>query len=49
MRRDIMVAKKLGADGVVLGILAAHGKVDIARARIGRTGTAAQPNLPSCL
>jgi copper homeostasis protein len=33
MRRDIMVAKKLGVDGVVLGILDAHGNVDIARSR----------------
>jgi copper homeostasis protein len=33
MRRDIMVAKKLGADGVVLGILDAHGNVDIAPSR----------------
>jgi copper homeostasis protein len=33
MRRDVMVAKKLGADGVVLGILEAHGNVDIARSR----------------
>ncbi|HWO36017.1 MAG TPA: copper homeostasis protein CutC [Candidatus Acidoferrum sp.] len=33
MRRDIMVAKKLGADGVVLGILDAHGNVDVARSR----------------
>jgi len=33
-RRDIMVAKKLGrADGVVLGILDAHGNADIARSR----------------
>jgi hypothetical protein len=33
MRRDVMVAKKLGADGVVLGILEARGNVDIARSR----------------
>ena len=32
-RRDIMLAKKLGADGVVLGILDAHGNADIARSR----------------
>jgi copper homeostasis protein len=32
-RHDIMVAKKLGADGVVLGILDAHGNADIARSR----------------
>lgn len=32
-RGDIMVARKLGADGVVLGILDAHGKVDIALSR----------------
>jgi copper homeostasis protein len=33
MRGDIMVAKKLGADSLVLGILDAHGNVDIARSR----------------
>ena len=33
MRRDIAVAKSLGADGVVLGILDADGNVDIERAR----------------
>jgi copper homeostasis protein CutC len=44
-----MVARKLGADGVVLGILDAHGKVDIALARIGRTGKAAPGNVPPCL
>jgi copper homeostasis protein len=31
MRCDIIAARKLGADGVVLGILDAHGNVDIAR------------------
>src|ERR1700735_1450447 len=30
MRRDIVAAKKLGADGVVVGILHADGSVDIA-------------------
>ncbi len=33
MRSDIIVAKKLGADGVVLGILDAHGMVDTERTR----------------
>jgi copper homeostasis protein len=33
MRRDILVAKKLGADGVVLGILDIHGNVDVERTR----------------
>lgn len=33
MRRDIAVAKQLGANGVVLGILDVHGNVDVARAR----------------
>jgi copper homeostasis protein len=33
MRCDIVAAKKLGADGVVLGILDVHGNVDVARTR----------------
>jgi copper homeostasis protein len=33
MRRDILVARKLGVDGVVLGILEADGNVDIGRTR----------------
>jgi copper homeostasis protein len=33
MRCDIVAAKKLGADGVVLGILDVHGHVDIERTR----------------
>jgi copper homeostasis protein len=33
MRRDIVAAKKLGADGVVVGILNADGSVDIGRTR----------------
>ena len=33
MRRDILVAKKLGADGIVAGILDAKGNVDIERTR----------------
>ena len=33
MRRDIIAAKKLGADGVVVGILDANGTVDIKRTR----------------
>jgi copper homeostasis protein len=33
MRRDILAAKKLGADGVVLGMLEVNGCVDIERAR----------------
>src|SRR5271168_4237540 len=33
MRRDIMAVKKLGADGVVLGILHTDGSVDIDRTR----------------
>jgi copper homeostasis protein len=33
MRRDMVAAKKLGADGVVLGILDVHGHVDIERTR----------------
>ncbi len=33
MRRDILAAKNLGADGVVLGILNADGTVDIPRTR----------------
>jgi copper homeostasis protein len=33
MRRDIALAKRLGADGVVLGILDADGNVDVARTR----------------
>lgn len=31
MRQDVIHAKQLGADGVVLGLLDAHGRVDIAR------------------
>jgi copper homeostasis protein len=31
MQRDIVIAKKLGADGVVLGILDASGRVDVER------------------
>lgn len=33
MRRDIGIAKKLGADGVVFGILDADGNIDISRSR----------------
>jgi copper homeostasis protein len=33
MRRDILVAKKLGADGVVVGVLDTKGNVDIERTR----------------
>ncbi len=33
MRRDIIAARKLGADGVVMGILNADGSVDIGRTR----------------
>jgi copper homeostasis protein len=33
LRRDIAVAKSLGADGVVFGVLDADGKVDIERSR----------------
>jgi copper homeostasis protein len=33
MRRDIAAAKKLGADGVVLGVLCANGGIDIDRTR----------------
>jgi len=33
MRKDILVAKSLGADGVVLGILGPEGNVDISRTR----------------
>ncbi|WP_025762643.1 copper homeostasis protein CutC [Dyadobacter tibetensis] len=33
MRRDIALAKKLGADGVVLGLLMPDGQVDIARTK----------------
>jgi copper homeostasis protein len=33
MRRDIATAKKLGADGIVLGILDADGNVDVSRSR----------------
>ena len=33
MRRDIALAKRLGANGVVFGILDVHGNVDIARTR----------------
>jgi copper homeostasis protein len=33
MRRDIQLAKRLGAHGVVFGILDVHGKVDVARTR----------------
>ncbi|QRR02665.1 copper homeostasis protein CutC [Dyadobacter sandarakinus] len=33
MRKDIDLAKKLGADGVVLGILNADGQVDISRTK----------------
>ena len=33
MQRDIVVAKQLGANGVVLGILDLHGHVDVARTR----------------
>jgi copper homeostasis protein len=33
MRRDIAVAKELGADGVVLGILDAGGHIDVSRTR----------------
>ena len=33
MRRDIALAKRLGANGVVFGILDVHGNVDVARTR----------------
>ena len=33
MQRDIAVAKRLGANGIVLGILDLHGHVDVARTR----------------
>ena len=33
MRKDIDLAKKLGADGVVLGVLLADGTVDVARTK----------------
>jgi copper homeostasis protein len=33
MRRDIALAKRLGANGVVFGILDVHGSVDVARTR----------------
>src|SRR5580704_4856841 len=33
MRRDITISKKLGADGVVMGILNADGSVDTERTR----------------
>ncbi|NIJ55943.1 copper homeostasis protein CutC [Dyadobacter arcticus] len=33
MRKDIDVAKKLGANGVVLGVLTADGQVDVARTK----------------
>jgi copper homeostasis protein len=33
MRRDIALAKQLGANGVVFGILDVHGEVDVARTR----------------
>ncbi|PWJ59899.1 copper homeostasis protein [Dyadobacter jejuensis] len=33
MRKDIVMAKSLGADGVVLGILQSDGRVDVARTR----------------
>lgn len=33
MRRDLLAAKKTGADGVVLGILKRDGEVDVARTR----------------
>ena len=33
MQRDILTARKIGADGVVLGILGADGRVDIQRTR----------------
>jgi copper homeostasis protein len=33
MRQDISAAKKLGANGVVLGLLKANGKVDVKRTR----------------
>ena len=33
MRRDILAAKRIGADGVVIGILDAVGNVDVARTR----------------
>lgn len=33
MRRDIVVAKELGADGVVIGLLTAEGEIDVPRTR----------------
>ncbi len=33
MRRDILIAKKLGADGVALGLLGVGGEVDVERTR----------------
>ncbi len=33
MKRDIDAAKRLGADGVVIGMLAADGRIDIARTK----------------
>jgi copper homeostasis protein len=33
MQRDVLMAKQLGADGVVFGILDPEGRVDIPRTR----------------
>lgn len=50
MRRDLIVAQRLGANGVVFGVLDANGNVDVARTRqLTELARPSRRHLPSCI